>query len=121
MTMSFDYDDLEHLKRLDDNDLYRLNIVLLETTNEKKQLCMSNKSLILELVRLTETAAQEVAWRKHYHSQASKGIFSYSGITYDTKEYRKWLKDKYSILGDNFDCTELLSEFSFGNKIIELM
>ncbi len=121
MNLRFNPEDLEQLQRINERELYRLNRDLLEVTNEIKRFCMSDEQLICKLVALTETAAKEVACRKRWSPKPSNDRYSTNGITYDTEEYRKWLRDMSFIVPDEFAYNDFLGTFSFGIDVLELM
>lgn len=118
MKLSFNSEDLKRLELMDERQLYLLNCKLLEAANEIKRLCMADKQLICELVALTETAAKEIACRNRWSPKPSNGEYSTTGITYDTEEYRKWLRDNRHIVCDNID---FICQFSFGDDVLKLM
>ncbi len=121
MKLEFNSEDLKRLEMLDENELYYLNIILFDVTNKIKRLCMADEQLICRLVALTETAAKEISCRKRWSPKVSNGKYSTTDITYDTEEYRKWLRDNRQHLCDSFSYGDYLGQFSFGYSIIELI
>ena len=120
MKLYFNSEDLKRLERIDEHQLYRLNNGLLEAVNEVKRLCMADEQLICELVALAETAAKEVACRNRWSPKPSNGKYSTTGITYDTEEYRKWLRNMSSRVPDKFAYADFFGTFSFGMDVLEL-
>lgn len=121
MKLSFNAEDLKRLECIDEHQLYFLNIGLLGAVNDIKRLCMADEQLICELVALTEVATKEVACRKRWSPKPSNGKYSTNGITYDTKEYRKWLRDMRFRVPDEFAYVDFFGTFSFGMDVLELV
>lgn len=118
MKIFFRTEDLKRLETIDEKQLYLLNCKLLEAVAEVKGHCMSDKQLICDLVSLAETAAKEIACRNRWSPIPSDGKYSTTGITYDTKEYRQWLRDNRDTTCYNVD---FISQFSFWEDILSLM
>lgn len=119
MNIYFTKEDLKRLSAINDESLYVLNCRILDALNETKRsilVCMFDEKLIYALVELAETAAKEAACRNGWSPVASKGKYCTTGITYDTKEYRKWLKHHTDVKTD----IEEVSKFSFWDNIVLL-
>lgn len=121
--MRFNLEDIIKLREMSEEELCRLNVMLIYIANEIKR--MYNYSMAYEAVKVAETAAEEVARRKHWSPIPSNGRYSINGgITYDTKEYRKWIRDNRKTkfdLQEISDSEALLSEFSFGQRSLILL
>lgn len=117
MKMYFRTGDLKRLELIDEKQLYLLNCKLLEAVANIKGNCMADEQLICELVSLAETAAKEIACRNRWSPILSDGKYSTTGITYDTKEYRQWLRDNRDTVCYDVD---FLSQFSFWEDILSL-
>lgn len=116
MKMYFRAQDLNLLERLNEERLYVLNSTLIQKVSEMKQLVLVDKNLMCELVSLAETAAKEVACRNRWSPIPSNGEYSTTGITYDTAEYRKWLRtNRDTVCSKGF-----LKQFSFWNELLSL-
>lgn len=117
MKMYFRTQDLKRLELLDEDQLYILNRELIQTVSEIKRLIFVNENLVCELVSLAETAAKEIACRNRWSPSPTDGKYSI-GITYDTPEYREWLRDyrRSTVICD----VDFLSQFSFWNDFQKL-
>lgn len=115
MKIYFRTEDLKRLELINEKQLYLLNSKLLEVVSEKKRQCLVDEQFMCELVGLAETAAKEIACRNRWSPIPSNGRYSTTGITYDTKEYRKWLRDNRDTVCYDVD---FLSQFSFWEDIL---
>lgn len=116
MKMYFRAQDLNLLERLNEERLYVLNSTLIQKVSEMKRLVLVDKNLMCELVSLAETAAKEVACRNRWSPIPSNGVYSTTGFTYDTAEYRKWLRAN----SDTVCSKDFLKQFSFWNDLLSL-
>ncbi len=116
MKIFFRTEDLKWLERMNEKDLYLLNSKLLEAAYTVKWL--GSKQLICEVVGLAETAAKEIACRNRWSPKPSNGEYSTTGITYDTEEYRKWLRENRGTVCDNID---FLCQFSFAEDVLAIL
>ena len=118
MKMYFRTQDLKRLELLDEDQLYILNRELIQTVSEIKSVIFVNENLVCELVSLAETSAKEIACRNRWSPRQTDGKYSTTGITYDTPEYREWLRDhrRSTVICD----VDFLSQFSFWNDFQKL-
>lgn len=115
--MYFNVEDMIRLRVLDDDQLYILNYQLEQKVSEIKNIPMVRDELVCELVILAETAAHEVARRNHWSPKRTKGRYSRDGITYDTEEYRKWLRGHWNTAISDIS---FLESFSFWDNLLSL-
>lgn len=119
MEMYFHQQDLNRLRELNEEQLYILNRELCTGASILKGSCMANEQIIIALVQLAETAAKEVACRKRWSPKPSNGRYSTNGITYDTEEYNKWIRDNDNIGYDKL--LNVLEKFSFCDDYLSIM
>lgn len=113
----FDDRDLLMLRELSDAELYTLNEKVLAKVHDVKaniSMNMFSKETIFEIVEIAETTAAEILRRCGGTPQFSTGAYNRTGITYDTPEYRHWLRKNRGI--DDVD-TSFLKSFSFWEEL----
>lgn len=118
MKICFQKQDLNRLRELNEEQLYILNRELCTGASILKGSCMADEQIIIELVQLAETAAKEVTCRKRWSPKPSNGRYSTNGITYDTAEYNKWIRDNDNIGYDKL--LDVLEKFSFCDDYLSL-